>query len=113
MKAANKRKDEETNRLIDAAQGKPLSLSQEAWNSAKENGGTNATNNPNRLNKSKVAREDMNDNDKFYLGVKKGTAAHRKEEEALKKASAKKKTAKANTATEKLKAARKAMNLDR
>ena len=49
----------------------------------------------------------------IYLGVKKGTAAHRKEEEALKKASAKKKTAKANAATEKLKAARKAMNLDR
>ena len=113
MKEEIEKRKKSTNRLIEAAQGKPLALAEEAWGSSIENGGTNATNNPNRLNRSKAAKGDMNDNDKFYLGVKEGTAAHRKEEEARKKASAKKKTAKANAATEKLKAARKAMNLDR
>lgn len=113
MKEEIKKRKESTNRLIEAAQGKPLALTEEAYGSLRENGGTMGSNNPNRLNKVKAAKEDMNDNDKFYLGVKKGTEARRKEEEALKKASAKKKAAKPNGATEKLKAARKAMNLDR
>jgi hypothetical protein len=113
MKEEIEKRKKSTNRLIEAAQGKPLALTEEAYGSLRENGGTMGSNNPNRLNKGKVAKEDMNNNDKFYLGVKKGAEARRKTKEALKEASAKKKTAKPNGATEKLKAARKAMNLDR
>lgn len=72
------RRKAETNKLAELGQGAPYAMGKESWDSARENGGVAASNNPGRLMKRSVRREDMNDNDRFVQGVAKGTKTARK-----------------------------------